>query len=86
MRGFASKACCCPGPDRRFTGIALSESSSIKSLTMKSLFEKFSKVKLGPVGNIDLVLPPPLFKDAIATSVELQMLPYYIEVPRASIY
>jgi hypothetical protein len=78
MRGFGSKAVC-PGPDRRLTGIALSESSSTKSLTIKSLFEKFSKVKLGPLGNIDLTLPVPLpFMDAIATLVKLQMLPYYI--------
>lgn len=65
MKGFGSKACC-PGPERRFTGTALSDRSSIKPLTMKSLFEKFSRVKLGPWGNIDLPLPPPLvLRDAI---------------------
>jgi hypothetical protein len=80
ISGFGSKAAC-PGPERRFMGIALSESSSTKSLTMKSLFEKFSRVKLGPLGNIDLTLPPPLlFMDAIATLVELRMLPCYFEV------
>lgn len=74
MRGLGSKACWA-GPDRRFAGIALSESSSTKSLTMKSLLEKFSKVKLGPLGKI--VLPPApemelLSIDAIATLGSLQ--------------
>jgi hypothetical protein len=56
ISGLGSKACCTE-PDRRFTGIALSVRLSIKSLTMKSLFEKVSKVKLGALGNIDLPLP-----------------------------
>ena len=77
INGFGSNAVC-PGPDRRLIGRAVSESSSTKSLTIKSLFEKFSKVKLGPLGNIDLALPPPpLFKDAIATPIELRTLPCY---------
>jgi len=38
----------------------------MKSLTMKSLFEKFSSVKLGPFGKMDLALPPPtLLRDDI---------------------
>jgi hypothetical protein len=79
IRGFGSKACCA-GPERRFTGTALSERSSIKSLTIKSLFEKFSSVKLGPLGNMDLPLPPPvLFREAIDHSRELPRPPYYIE-------
>lgn len=78
MRGFGSNACC-PGPERRFTGTALSARSSTKSLTIKSLFEKFSKVKLGPLGNIDRVLPPPtVFKD-IVESNDLPAFSYYIE-------
>jgi len=65
IRGFGSNDCCA-GPERRLTGTALSDRSSMKSLTIKSLFEKFSKVKLGPVGNRDLPLPPPaLLRDAI---------------------
>jgi hypothetical protein len=42
----------------------------MKSLTIKSLFEKFSNVKLGPFGKIDLPLPPPVLKDAIEYSEE----------------
>lgn len=78
MRGLGSNACCA-GPERRFTGTALSARSSTKSLTMKSLFEKFSKVKLGPLGNIDRPLPPPtVFKD-IVDSNDLPACLYYIE-------
>jgi hypothetical protein len=60
-------------------GIALSASSSIKSLTIKSLFEKFSKVKLGPVGKIERPLPVPLIMDAIEYSEEPPGALYYIE-------
>jgi hypothetical protein len=80
MRGFASNACCA-GPERRFTGTALSARSSIKSLTMKSLFEKLSNVKLGPLGKMDLPLPPPpLLRCAIDNSVDPGNTLYYIEV------
>jgi hypothetical protein len=41
------------GPDRRFKGIALSARLSTKSRTIKSLLEKFSSVKLGPLGKRD---------------------------------
>jgi hypothetical protein len=51
----------------------------MKSLIMKSLFEKFSKVKLGPVGNIERPLPDPLSKDAIAYSEEPAEALCYIE-------
>ena len=50
ISGFGSNAWFV-GPDRLRVGIALSDNSSTKSLTMKSLFENLSKVKLGPVGN-----------------------------------
>lgn len=50
MSGFASKAGCA-GPDRRLIGTALSAKLSTKSRTIKSLLEKFSRVKLGPLGN-----------------------------------
>jgi hypothetical protein len=50
IRGLGSNAWFV-GPDRLRAGTALSDSSSTKSLTMKSLFENLSKVKLGPVGN-----------------------------------
>jgi hypothetical protein len=63
IKGLGSNACCA-GPDLRFAGTALSDSSSIKSLTMKSLFEKFSKVKLGPRGKIDL--PPDVRIEALS--------------------
>lgn len=56
ISGLGSKACCA-APDLRFTGIALSVRVSIKSLTIKSLLEKVSSVKLGAFGNIDLPLP-----------------------------
>ena len=59
IRGFGSNACCA-GPERLLTGTAFSDSSSIKSLTIKSLFEKLSKVKMGPLGNNDLGVPDPL--------------------------
>lgn len=51
ISGFGSKAGCAAGADRRFTGIALSASSSTKSLTMNSLVEKSFSCKLGPWGN-----------------------------------
>jgi hypothetical protein len=52
----------------------------MKFLTIKSLFEKFSNVKLGPFGKIDLPLPPPpAFRDAIEYSVELPPALSYIE-------
>jgi hypothetical protein len=80
IRGFGSNACCA-GPERRFTGTALSARSSIKSLTMKSLFEKFSNVKLGALGKMDLPLPPPpLLRCAIDNSVKPRKYLYYIEV------
>ncbi len=61
-------------------GTALSARSSMKSLTIKSLLEKFSKVKLGPLGKMDLVLPPPtLFIDDIDISRELPRALSYIE-------
>ena len=49
IRGFGSKA---PGagPERRLTGTALSARLSTKSRTMKSLLEKSSREKLGPLG------------------------------------
>jgi hypothetical protein len=79
IKGFGSKSAF-PGPERRLAGTALSERSSTKSLTIKSLFEKFSKVKLGPLGNIDLELAAPLlFRDAIATSIKPRVFTYYIE-------
>jgi hypothetical protein len=78
INGFGSNACCA-GPERRLIGIALSARSSMKSLTMKSLFEKFSNVKLGPFGKIDLPLPVPLFRDAIEYSEEPPGALYYIE-------
>jgi len=59
--------------------MALSAKSSIKSLIIKSLFEKFSNVKLGPVGNIERPLPVPLSKDAIAYSEGPPEALYYIE-------
>lgn len=38
----------------------------MKSRTIKSLFEKLSNVKLGPLGKRDLPLPPPPpLRDAI---------------------
>lgn len=49
MSGFASNAGCA-GPDRRLVGTALSAKLSTKSRTIKSLLEKFSRVKLGPLG------------------------------------
>jgi hypothetical protein len=72
IRGFGSNACCA-GPERLFTGTALSDNSSMKSLTIKSLFENFSKVKLGPLGNNDLGVPEPLlwefpFREAIVST------------------
>jgi hypothetical protein len=76
MRGFGSKACCA-GPDRRFAGIELSESSSTKSLTMKSLFEKFSKVKLGPLGKIGL--PPAPRMELLSIDAIAPRHRYYIK-------
>jgi hypothetical protein len=61
------------------TGIALSARSSMKSLTIKSLFEKFSKVKLGPLGKIERPLPVPLIMDAIEYSEDPPGALYYIE-------
>jgi len=55
MRGFGSNAACA-GPDLRFTGTADSARVSTKSRTMKSLLEKSSRVKLGPLGKRDLEL------------------------------
>jgi len=52
MSGFGSNACC-PGPDLRFWGIALSDKSSMKSFTIKSLLENASNPKLGPRGNME---------------------------------
>jgi hypothetical protein len=46
----------------------------MKSLTIKSLFEKFSRVKLGPFGKIERPLPGPLVKDAIEFSEDCQGL------------
>lgn len=43
-------------PDRRFSGTALSAKLSTKSRTIKSLLEKSSRVKLGPLGKRPLVL------------------------------
>ena len=69
------------GPDFRFAGTALSARSSMKSLTMKSLFEKFSRVKLGPWGKIDLALAPPVeLREAIGMSRQPPRAPYYIEL------
>lgn len=51
IRGFGSNAGCVAGADRLFTGMALSASSSTKSLTMNSLVEKSFSSKLGPWGN-----------------------------------
>jgi hypothetical protein len=52
---------------------------------MKSLFEKFSKLKLGPLGKSVLGVPPlkePPLRDgvraAIANCGELSRAPYYI--------
>ena len=58
IRGFGSNICCA-GPDRRFTGTAVSARVSTKSRTIKSLFEKSSKVKLGPLGKRALEPPEP---------------------------
>jgi len=61
-------------------GTALSARSSMKSLTIKSLLEKFSRVKLGPFGKIDLPLPPPtLLRDDIDKSGEPLRALSYIE-------
>jgi hypothetical protein len=49
MRGLGSKAAWV-FPERRFRGTELSAKLSTKSRTMKSLLEKFSRVKLGPLG------------------------------------
>jgi hypothetical protein len=49
IRGFGSKGVCAL-PDRRFEGTALSARLSTKSRTIKSLLEKSSRVKLGPLG------------------------------------
>ena len=78
ITAFESNASCA-GTERRFTGPALSATSSMKSLTIKSLFEMFSSVKLGPVGN--KVLAPPVlpFNDAIDNSRELPRPQHYIE-------
>lgn len=51
ISGFGSNAGCVAGADRRFTGIALSASSSTKSLTINSFVEKSFSSKLGPWGN-----------------------------------
>lgn len=50
ISGFGSNACCKAAPDRRFAGIAVSANESTKSRTVKSLLEKSSSVKLGPLG------------------------------------
>lgn len=42
----------CDGPERRPEGIALSARLSIKSLTIKSLLEKSSRLKFGPLGKM----------------------------------
>lgn len=42
----------CVGPERRLEGIALSARLSTKSLTMKSLLEKSSRLKFGPLGKM----------------------------------
>lgn len=49
MSGFGSNADW-EGPDRRLMGTALSARLSTKSRTIKSLLEKLSRVKLGPLG------------------------------------
>lgn len=51
IKGFGSNAGWVAGPDRRFTGMAPSASSSMKSRVIKSLVEKSSSEKLGPWGN-----------------------------------
>jgi hypothetical protein len=51
----------------------------MKSLTIKSLFEKFSNVKLGPFGKIDLTLPLPALRVAIEYSEEPPLALSYIE-------
>lgn len=62
-------------PERRWDeGIPLSDRASMKSLTMNSRLEKVSKVKLGPLGNIDL--PPAAvwgFSEASGMVVEAEM-------------
>jgi hypothetical protein len=55
MRGFGSKACSFAAL-RRFEGNELSVKFSTKSLTMKFLLEKVSRVKVGALGKMDL--PP----------------------------
>lgn len=50
INGFGSNAACAI-PDRRFEGTAVSAKLSTKSRTIKSLLEKSSNVKLGPLGN-----------------------------------
>jgi hypothetical protein len=49
IKGLGSKAVLA-APDRRLAGTALSARLSTKSRTMKSLLEKLSNVKLGPLG------------------------------------
>ena len=54
MSGFGSKASAwCEGPDLRFGGMALSESASTKSLTIKSRLEKVSNENDGADGKIE---------------------------------
>ena len=57
INGFGSNADA-PGPERRLAGTALSARLSTKSRTMKSLLEKSSRVKLGPLGNSALEPDP----------------------------
>jgi hypothetical protein len=80
IRGLGSNAWFV-GPDRLRAGAALSDSSSTKSLTMKSLFENLSNVKLGPVGNkalFPLLIWAPS-GEAIGNSEPAFRTPYYIE-------
>lgn len=70
INGFGSKAWFA-GPERRLAGTAVSARESTKSLTIKSLLEKSSRVKLGPVGNSEReALDPPrsIAAAAIVTS------------------
>lgn len=69
MRGFGSKAVG-EGPERRLRGTALSARLSTKSRTMKSLLEKLSRVKLGPLGK--RVLGPELDRSMVGVPAALQ--------------
>jgi hypothetical protein len=68
MSGFGSKALV-DWPERRLAGTAVSARESTKSRTMKSLLEKSSRVKLGPLGNNARVLALPDAARSIAAVV-----------------